>query len=61
MDVEMRHLLVPVGADIGEETIARRDQPVVARHGADGAHEAGDLVCTRRRRKIVPRITVLCI
>ena len=52
VDVEVRHFLAAVRADIGEQPIAGRDQPCVARDLADGADEAGDLgVATRVAEK----------
>src|SRR5687767_1932940 len=54
MDVEVRHLLARVHADIGEQSVARLDQPMVPRHLADRTHEAGDLLGGPALRKIVP-------
>ena len=51
MDVEVRHFLAAVRAGIGEQAIAGRDQPRLARDLADGADEAGDL----RVRGLAPR------
>src|SRR6218665_352858 len=43
MDMQVRHFLPAMRADIGEQAVARRDQPLVPRDLADRADEAGDL------------------
>src|SRR4051794_14911838 len=55
MDVEVRHFLSAVPADIGEQAIARRDQALFARDEPDGTDEAGNLCVGRLGREIVPR------
>ena len=40
--MEMRHFLVPVPPDIGEQAITGLDQPLLARDMADRAHETCD-------------------
>ena len=54
MDVEVRHFLMAVLADVGEQAIARRDQPIVARDPAHRTHEPGDFLRARPFAEIVP-------
>ena len=44
VDVEVRHFLAGALADVGEQPVAPRDQPGVARHLADGADDSGGLM-----------------
>ena len=45
MDVQMRHFLMPMPADIGEHPVAGIDQPCLTRDLPDGADETGDFLC----------------
>jgi len=53
--MKVRHLLAGMRADIGEQPIAGRDQPLSARDLADGADEARNLLGRGTGREIVPR------
>ena len=44
VDVEVRHLLVAVGADIGQEPIAAPGHSLLLGDLGDGAEQAGDLL-----------------
>ena len=49
MDVEMRHFLVAVRADVGEQAISGFNQPGFARDLAHRADETDDFLCTGPR------------
>ena len=55
VDVEVRHFLAAMRADIGEQPVAGRDQPLLAGNPADGADEARNLLCRAALGEIVPR------
>ncbi len=52
MNVQMRYFLMPVLADIGEQAIARLDEPRSARDRPDRADEPGDFRIARACREV---------
>ena len=54
VDVEVRHFLVTMAADIGEQPVTGLHQPLRAGHLAHGAHETADFLVRCLGRKIVP-------
>ena len=50
----MRHFLVAMPADVGEQAIARLDQPGAAGNVSDRADKPGDLLGRGAGREVVP-------
>ena len=54
MDMQMRHFLMAVLAKIGEQTVARIDQPGIARDCTYRADEPGDFCIRCLGAEIIP-------